>query len=185
MKTKLTTIAIALAFVAACGGVKTTTDFDRQADFSQYKTYAWHEGSDSDVQDSDPLAHERLIAAVDAQMQQHGFQKASSNPDVYITYHGEDQEQTRLDTTYMGGGGWGYGPGWGWGGGGMGMGGSTTTVRNYTVGTLVLDMWDANAKRLVWRATASDTLSDNPQKNAEKIEKAAVKMFESYPPSAD
>ena len=82
----------------------------------------------------------------------------------------------------MGGGGWGMGPGWGWGGG-MGMGSSTTQVRNYTVGTLVLDMWEVERKQLVWRTTASDTLSDNPQKNSEKIQEAARKMFEEYPPT--
>ena len=185
MKFQWVTAVAILALVVACGGIKSTVDYDRDADFSQYSTYAWHEGTGADIQDSDPLNHERLISAVDAQMAQAGFQKVDSNPDVLITYHGEDKEQTRLDTTYMGGG-WGMGAGWGWGGMGMGgMGSSTTQVRNYTVGTLVLDMWDVSQKRLVYRATASDTLSDNPQKNSEKIGKAAEKLFENYPPGAD
>ena len=68
-----------------------------------------------------------------------------------------------LNTTYMGGG-WGYGPGWGWGGGMGGMGSSTTSVRNYSVATVVLDLWDAKQKRLVWRGTVSDTMSDNPHR---------------------
>ena len=85
-----------------------------------------------------------------------------------------------LDTTYMGGG-WGYGPGWGWGMGGMGT--STTTVRQYDVGTVVLDMWDAGQKRLVWRGTASDTVSDDPQKTTEKIHTAVERLFENYPPT--
>ncbi len=80
------------------------------------------------------------------------------------------------------GGGWGYGPGWGWGGRG-GMGSSTTTVRQYNVATVVLDLWDAKQKRLVWRGTVSDTLSDNPQKNAKKIHTAAEKLFKDYPPT--
>ena len=63
------------------------------------------------------------------------------------------------------------------------MGTTTTTVRQYTVGTIILDMWDAQKKQLVWRATASDTVSDNPQKNAETIRKAATKLLEHYPPS--
>ncbi len=101
-----------LALAAGCGGIKITTDYDHDTDFSQYNTYAWHEGSSSDIQDTDPLKHERLTTAIDTQMQQHGFRKADQNPDVYITYHGEDKTQTSLDTTYMGGGGWGYGAGW-------------------------------------------------------------------------
>ena len=65
----------------------------------------------------------------------------------------------------------------------MGMGSSTSTVRTYTTGTLVLDMWDASAKKLVWRGVASDTVSDDPAKNAKKIDQVARKMFERYPPS--
>ena len=73
MTLRLATAVAILAVVVACGGVKTTHDYDRDADFSQYKTYAWHEGTSSDIQDSDPLNHERLVSAIDAQMQQHGF----------------------------------------------------------------------------------------------------------------
>ena len=49
---------------------------------------------------------------------------------------------------------------------------------------IVVDMWDAEAKELVWRGVASDTISDNPQKNIQKINKAMAKMFERYPPAA-
>ncbi len=69
-------------------------------------------------------------------------------------------------------------------GGGMGMGTATTTVNKFNVGTLVVDIWDAEAHRLVWRGTASDTLSIDPQKNTKKIDQAAKKLFEKYPPAS-
>lgn len=177
-------IAVTILVVAVgCSSMKVNYDFDRQADFSQYKTYAWHDG-EANVKDTDPLAHERFISAVDSKLAAHGFSKVASSPDVYVTYNAEESQQMSLNTTYMGGG-WGYGPGWGWGGGMGGMGSSTTTVRQYNVGTVVLDMWDAGQKRLVWRGTVSDTLSDNPSKNAEKINTAVDKLFAKYPPSAE
>jgi hypothetical protein len=49
---------------------------------------------------------------------------------------------------------------------------------------LAVDLIDAKAKKLVWRATATDTVSDNPQKNEKKIHKAVEKMFEKYPTAA-
>jgi hypothetical protein len=67
--------------------------------------------------------------------------------------------------------------------GGMGMGTSTTNVRTYTQGTLIVDIWDAKAKELIWRGVASDTLSEDPQKNVEKGSKALAKMFKFYPPT--
>lgn len=180
-------VAVAMVIVVVgCSSMKVNYDYDHQADFTQYKTYAWHD-SEANVADTDPLAHERFLSAVDSQLAAKGFSKVSSNPDVFVTYHAEESQQMSLDTTYMGGG-WGYGPGWGWGGygmGGAGMGSSTTTVRKYNVGTVALDMWDASQKRLVWRGTVSDTVSDNPSKNADKIIKAADKLFKDYPPEAE
>jgi hypothetical protein len=81
--------------------------------------------------------------------------------------------------------GYGYGGGWYWGGyGGYGgMGSSTTRVRTYNQGTIVIDMWDAKAKELVWRGIVTDTISDNPQKNIDKINKGLARVFERYPPA--
>jgi hypothetical protein len=62
------------------------------------------------------------------------------------------------------------------------MGSSSTRVHSYTTGTLVVDIWDAKAEELIWRGVASDTISDNPEKNLAKLNKALVKMFERYPP---
>ncbi len=178
---KLAVLVGATALAVGCSGMKVNNDYDRDADFSSYKTYSWHE-SDMNVKDSDPFGHERLVQAIESQLSANGFRKVSSNSDVVVTYNVEESEEMSLNTTYMGGG-WGMGPGWGWGAGGMGMGSSTTQVRKYNVGTLVLDMWDVKEHRLVWRGIVSDSLSADPQKNAKKINKAAQKLFEKYPPA--
>jgi hypothetical protein len=79
----------------------------------------------------------------------------------------------------MGWGGYGY-RGWG----GMGMGSATTTESEYQVGTLVVDIFNANSKQLVFRGAASDEISDKPEKNVKKVEKAAAKMFKDFPPGS-
>jgi hypothetical protein len=76
-------------------------------------------------------------------------------------------------------GGYGYR----WGGMG-GMGSATTTVSEYTVGTLVVDMFDAKSKGLVWRGAAQDELSDKTEKNIKKLAKASDKLFKDFPPGA-
>lgn len=50
------------------------------------------------------------------------------------------------------------------------------------MGTLILDMYDAQTKQLLWRGTSEDTLSDKPQKNENKLDKAVEKMFKNFPP---
>jgi hypothetical protein len=68
---------------------------------------------------------------------------------------------------------------------GMGMGSSTTTVREYAVGTLVVDIFDAKSKNLLFRGTASDELSDKVEKNQKKAAKAFEKMFKKFPPGSE
>jgi hypothetical protein len=65
-----------------------------------------------------------------------------------------------------------------------GFGQSTTTVENYKVGTLIVDLYDGNSKKLVWRGSASDTLSDKADKNTKNLDKGVQKMFQHFPPSA-
>ncbi len=175
---KESAIAIVVALAAGCSSMKINNDYDQQADFSSFKTYSWYE-TDSDLKENYPLAHQRLVQAVDTQMAAKGFSKVVTNPDAYVTYHTDDNQQVRIDSTSFG---YGYGPGWRWGGG-VGMGSTTSTVRSYTVGTLIVDIWDARQKRLAWRGIASDTVSDNPGSNEKKIKSAAEKMFKNYPPT--
>jgi len=88
------------------------------------------------------------------------------------------QTQQTLDTFYEG-----FGGGWRWRGMGV-FGDSTTTVENYKVGTLVVDLFDANNKKLIWRGSASDTLSDKSDKNIKSLDKGVQKMFRHFPPQA-
>ena len=55
-------------------------------------------------------------------------------------------------------------------------------MSEYTVGTLVVDMFEAKAKSLIFRGIAEDEISDNPEKNQKRIEKASTKMFKDFPP---
>jgi hypothetical protein len=66
----------------------------------------------------------------------------------------------------------------------MGSGTATTTESEYLVGTLVVDIFDAKTKGLMFRGTAQDEISDKPEKNIKKIEKASKKMFKEFPPGS-
>jgi hypothetical protein len=112
---------------------------------------------------------QRIITAINAQMAQKGFQHVENNPDVFVTYGTGLQRQKSATTTGMGR--------WRMGGG---MGTINQNISN--AGTLVVDISDSHTRQLLWRATATDTLSDNPNKNSQKIEKAITKMFKQYPP---
>ncbi len=77
-----------------------------------------------------------------------------------------------------------YGPyGWGYGGGFAG-GSATTTVRDILIGTLVVDMADAQKKQVVWRGMGVKEVDTgaNPEKRDKSINNAVKKIFKNYPP---
>jgi len=76
-----------------------------------------------------------------------------------------------------------FGGGWDWRWGG-GFSTATTTEETYTVGTLVIDLFDANTKTIVWRGSASGTVSSKSDKNIKKLNQAIRKMFDQFPPAA-
>ena len=56
-------------------------------------------------------------------------------------------------------------------------------MQEIPVGELVVDMADVKSKAFIWRGTASDALSDQPEKNQKKLAKALAKMFKTFPPA--
>src|SRR5579859_5639510 len=134
-RTILTSIGILLLFTAASSAQQVKTDYDRTANFSQYKTYSWEK-----VQTQDPLWVDRIKAAVNSTLQEKGLTPVESGGDIAIVAVEMTKTQQTLNTFYDG-----FGGGWGWrrfGGGGFGD--ATTTTENYKVGTLVVDLFDRN-----------------------------------------
>jgi hypothetical protein len=173
-RTILTSIGILLLFTAVSSAQQVKTDYDRSANFSQYKTYSWEK-----VQTQDPLWVDRIKAAVNATLQEKGLTPVASGGDIAIVAMEMTRNQQTLNTFYDG-----FGGGWGWrrfGGGGFGD--ATTTTENYKVGTLVVDLFDANSKTLIWRGSSSDTLSDKSDKNIKELDKGVKKMFDHFPPA--
>jgi len=180
-RSKFLFVLIPLVLSIAGCDLKTIVDYDRDADFSGISTYAWAEKEEREVSDLD---HRRILAAVDRQMELKSLKKVDADPDVYVIYYADEDQQVVIDTTHHGygyGGGMYWDPYWG-GGMGMGMGSSTSRVRKYKEGTLLLDMYDASKKELIWRGSITGTLSDNPRENEKKVNKGLAKLFKKFPP---
>jgi Domain of unknown function (DUF4136) len=172
MKPRNRIAACAVLFLVALGTAlaqHVTTDFDHQANFTQYKTYSWQE-----IKPANSLWDARIKNAVDAQLAAKGWTQVDSGGDVSVVAIKTTQTQRSLQTFYdgFGGGRRGFG----------GMGESTTTVQDYKEGTLVVDLYDAKTQQLIWRGSAEDTLSDKAAKNEKNLDKGVAKMFKKFPP---
>ena len=162
-------------FAAKSSAQQVKTDYDRSANFGQYKTYSWEQ-----VKTKDALDVDRIKTAVNAALAAKGWSQVDSGGDVSIVAMEITHNQQTLNTFYDG-----FGGGWGWrrfGGGGFGE--ATTTTETYKVGTLVVDLFDAKTKQLIWRGTSSNTLSNNSDKNIKNLDKGADKMFKHFPPGS-
>jgi hypothetical protein len=160
------TFAGAMLLMAA----KVTTDYDHKTDFSQYKTYSW-----MSVKAGDPLWSERIMDAVNEELSAKGLINREDGGDASVSAFASTRAQPRLETFYTG-----FGGGWFWRG--FGDGYAYTTIDRIPIGTLVVDIFDTPTKKLIWRGTASDALSDKPDSNEKKLEKAVAEMFRHFPP---
>jgi hypothetical protein len=175
---KMQTLAVAAAFTLVGSMAFTqdvTVDFDKTANFGAIKTFSLKIGTSW----GNPLSEKRVTDEFEQALTGKGWTKVDeAKADALVILHGATEVKRSLNTFYSGG----YG-GFGWRGMG-GMGTASTTVNEYTVGSLIVDIFDAKSKQLLFRGTASDELSDKPEKNAKKLAKASDKMFKDFPPGS-
>jgi hypothetical protein len=175
--TLLTAVAMSALALGCAWAQDVRYNFDKEADFTKFKTYKWVELKDAtklnDLMDKD------IKSAVDAQLAAKGLTKVDTDTaDLYIGYQGavgQEKQYTSFDSS------WGYGRGWY---GGPSSGTSTGTTSTIYIGQLAIDMYESAKKDLVWRGVVSKTLDPKakPEKQQKNLNKALAKLFKKYPP---
>jgi uncharacterized protein DUF4136 len=170
--------ALALGVTTGAFAQDVNVDYDKSADFSKIKTFTTKIGTAW----GNPLGEKRVTTEIEEALTAKGWTKAANEgaADAAVVLHGATQVKKDLNTFYSGMGMGGYGYRYG----GFGGGTAHTSVSEYTVGTLVVDIFDAKSKNLLFRGTATDELSDKPEKNQKKLAKASDKMFKDFPPGS-
>lgn len=187
-----TTLLVLCLIMGASVKAQITYDFDKDADFTQYKTYSfggWQDNSGKIINDIDK---KRILSSFKSELLQRDLDYKLAEADLVITlfFVVDEKTSTTAYTDYMGGGmgyGYGYGggryggyyrPAWGWGGGY-----STTSYseNDYKVGTFVVDIYDAKTKKLVWQGVSQKTINEKSSKRARTIPKNVGKLMKKYP----
>ena len=149
-----------------------TYNFDRNADFSKFKSYKWVDVKSA--QQVDNITAREITFVIDAELAKKGLMKTDSdNADLYINYQTALSRQTAWKAYHDD---WGYGPGWG-----SGAGSAEEMIQ---AGQLDLDLYAAREKRLVWRGAVSNAveIKVNPDKSEKKLETSVEKLLKNYPP---
>lgn len=174
-------VALSLA-LSGCASIEVTTDYDPTTDFTRYQTFAWMEGSGRGTDDprvGGDLMDQRFRRAIESELVSRGMQKvATGQPDVYVGYQValDDRVDYQTINTY-------YGAGWGYRGVARVGVGTQTYAREYTLGTLVIDVFDAARRELVWRGTGEGRVdvARNPQERQERVNEAVTAILEDFP----
>lgn len=170
---------LVLLFLSSCTSVRVLSDYDKEANFNGYKSYAFYKTGIDKAHISD-LDKKRILKAIDTEMSSRGMTK-SQNPDILISIFTKEREQVNVYTNYWGGRyGWGWSP-WYWG---PGYHGNGTSVSTKTQGSLYIDLIDAENKELVWQGKGIGTLSNtkNIEKKEERIREFVTEILQQYPP---
>ncbi len=175
---------LALLFLSSCTSVRVLSDYDKDANFNSFKSYAFYKTGIDKAQISD-LDKKRILRAIETEMGTRGFVK-SENPDILVSIFTKEREQVDVYNNYWGGGGfgWGWSPYY-WGGGfGPGWGGSNVSTR--TEGSLYIDLIDAKNKELVWQGKGVGNLGNTKsmEKKEMRIKEFVSEILMQYPPNA-
>jgi hypothetical protein len=175
-------IGVSLMAWSGCAHVKVSADWDPSANLTSFRTYAWMPGPQKEtgnVQLDNPLLDKRIRKAVKAQLQSQGYSEATvSSADFLLGYHlslDRKLKAVQINNTF----------GYGYGHRGVWSGGNRTSIKEYDVGTLIIDLVEREGNELVWRGSGKTQVRDSatPAKADAKVALVVAKILEQFPPT--
>ena len=166
---------LSLLLLGACSSYNVTYDYDVTASYGRYKTFDYYT-SKKGTGGTTSLMDKRVRAAVEKELQAKGFSmETKADPDFLVTYYPIVQERKVRSTVHVG---WGYRPFRG------GIGTSSTRVRKYQEGTIVIEIVDFKSNQMVWQGAAAGALTglEDPQDANEVVTNAVRDILAKFPP---
>jgi hypothetical protein len=163
---RLIALVLTLACVGCSQAVDVRQDYDVDAPFSSYKTYAWVHPYVASGESRD--WEEMLRLALTNELNAKGLTHAAGEPDVWVDYQlGLATNEYTVDWNKH----------------------SLESAKNSDVymssgGVLVVDVLDAKKDRLVWRGIAEGAVNVDPSEDIMRrnINNAVKKLMKQYPP---
>jgi hypothetical protein len=171
----LSVALLSLALLGACRSYDLSYDYDVTATFSRYRTFDYYT-SKKGTGGTTTLMDKRVRAAVEKELQTKGFaMETKADPDFLVTYYPIVQNR-KVRSSVRVGTGWGYRPFYG--------GVSTSQVRHYKEGTIVIEIVDFKTNQLIWQGAAAGALSglNTPEDADEVVPKAVRDILAKFPP---
>ena len=166
----ITSLLLLLVVTTSCSSVRVASDYDKQANFNDFKTFAFFK-TGIDKAEINDLDKRRILRAIEAELIAKGFTK-SENPDLLVSIFTKSREKVNVYNNNFSP----YGYGWGW----SPYYWNNNTVTSSTEGILYIDLIDASKKELIWQGQGTGYLSQRNKE--ERIQEFVTKIMEKYPP---
>jgi hypothetical protein len=171
---------LAALILAGCASTPNTfSQADPTTDFSDYKTYAFHDNPATNNADYESLVTNFLKVSVAQQLDARGMNYDPSNPDIVVNFFLNTKEKVRSRSVPTMSGYYGYRdpfydpwPGYAY----------ETRIDQYTEGTLNIDIADVAKRKLVWEGAVVGRITDDFVRNLEQgLDQAVADIFRNYP----
>ncbi len=145
---------------------KAAVEFKEGFDFSQYETYAWKESQEPLPDQANQIS---MTLAIDDGLRKKKLEKVDAEPDLEVRFY------TRVETSSKA---TGY-----QGGAAVEPSNQRTMVRvdRTKTGQLTIELYDPNAKTVVWKGTDSEPLGHSNQDEG-VIRTIVARILREYPP---
>lgn len=175
---KFTPILLLLVILSSCSSVRVAADYDREANFDNYKTFAFFKPGIDKAEIND-IDKRRILRAIEAELIAKGYTK-SENPDMLVSIFTKSNQRVDVYNNAWGNGAWGWG---GYGGWGWRSGWNNNQVSTSTEGVLYIDLINTKKKELIWQGSGTGNLEmRNIEKKEARIKKFVSEMLMLFPP---
>lgn len=176
--------------LAACASPKPAlTDFDREVNFTQYRTFAFYTAKEVQVEATeqaasyDPLITQHFKQAIREEMLALGYQEVTTAPELWVNYltHVETRKDIRSSPLRLN----------------LGLGhfsrnsavslgfpviGTPVEEVSYQIGTVAIELIDVQENRVIWHGLAESRLSRQAMQQPQQAINDTVNLiFQRFP----
>lgn len=170
------------------------TDYDRSVSFKTYQTFNWYptEVPPGTAEPGDlpysTLLDVRIREAIASELVKQGINPTTRDPGLLVAYDISVETAQEPVNNYVFPPGFGYGYSY-WYGYRYNYGYAAIpafrSIREYTVGTLVIDLIDRNTNQLVWRGWSEAVIDPTGPIEPGKINRIVANIMSRFPPTPD
>jgi hypothetical protein len=166
MKYSWLKLIFVVLLLQGCNYVEVNSEYDTGTNFRSLRTFNVQPMRSNDSRKVNEFDLERVQSAISSELKARGYTQTSSNADMSVEAHIVTRERRDMESTTT-----------------YNYGSSTTDydVLEYTEGTLMIDIRDADSNKLIWHSVGIGIIDKHAKNKEERVGKAVAKIFAGFP----